>query len=132
MLRRAETFLLALFALAAPSAGQNGGKFVVKGKVVNAVNGHPLAGAEVWIGSADDVGGTQQTMLSTDEGEFAFTVPEAGKYVMVGEARGFRRQAFEQHGMYVSAVVVGPAVNSENIVLRLRPDGRILGTIVDD
>lgn len=132
MLRREKIFLFVLLALAVPLAGQNNGRFFVKGKVVNAVNGHPLAGAEVWTGSADDVGGTEQTMLTTNDGGFAFTVSGTGKYVLSGEARGFRRQGFEQHGMYVSAVVVGPGVNSENIVFRLRPDGRILGTIVDD
>src|SRR5215472_13548147 len=118
MLRWAETFLFVLFVLGAPLAAQNGRKFLVKGKVVNAMNGHPLAGAEVRIGSADDVGGPQQTMLSTDDGGFAFTVSEAGKYVMSGEARGFRRQGFEQHGVYVSAVAVGPGVNSENMIFR--------------
>lgn len=132
MWRWTGTFLLVVCALAALSVGQNGGKFVVKGKVVNAVNGHALAGAQVWIGMADNVEESQQTMLTADDGSFAFTVSEAGKYVMQGAAHGFRRQGFEQHGMYISAVVAGPGVNSENMVFRLRPDGRILGTVVDE
>src|SRR5215469_3652008 len=132
MLRRASLVLLVALSLGAPLIGQSSRKFLVKGKVVNAVSGHPLAGAQVWIGSADDFDATQLRMLSTDDGGFAFTVSEAGKYLMLGEARGFRRQGFEQHGMYVSAVVVGLGVDSENMVFRLRPDGRILGTIVDD
>jgi len=132
MLRRASIILLVAFSLAAQLTAQSSRKFLVKGKVVNAVNGHPLAGAEVWIGSADDFDATQQRMLSADDGGFSFTVSEAGKFLMLGEARGFRRQGFEQHGMYVSAVVVGRGTDSENMIFRLRPDGRILGTIVDE
>jgi hypothetical protein len=132
MLRRASIVLLLALSLAAQLIGQSSRKFLVKGKVVNAVNGHPLPGAQLWIGSADDFDATQQMMRSMDDGGFAFTVSEAGKYFMLGEARGFRRQGFEQHGMYVSAVAVGPGVGSENLIFRLRPDGRILGTVVDD
>src|SRR5215469_14695709 len=132
MLRRASLVLLVALSLGAPLIGQSSRKFLVKGKVVNAVSGHPLAGAQVWIGSADDFDATQLRMLSTDDGGFAFTGLEAGKYFMLGEARGFRRQGFEQHGMYVSAVAVGAGVDSENLIFRLRPDGRIVGTIVDD
>ncbi len=132
MLRRGEILLFVALMFATHLAGQSAGKFVVKGKIVNAVNGHPLAGAQVWIGTADDFDATQQMMLSTDDGSFAFTVSEAGKYFMLGEARGFRRQGFEQHGIYASAIVVRAGVDSENVIFRLRPDGRILGTIVDD
>ena len=132
MWRRASIVLLIAFSLAGHLVGQSNRKFLVTGKVVNAVNGHPLAGAQVWIGAVEDFDGTQQKMLSTDDGGFAFTVSEPGKYLMQGEARGFRRQGFEQHGMYISAVVVGPGANSEDMIFRLRPDGRMAGTIVDE
>lgn len=133
MLRRVAISFLVMLALAVSLAGQRATEtFRVSGKVVNAVNGHPLAGAEVQIGKADDFDATQQKMLSADDGTFAFNVTSAGKYLLVGEARGFRRQGFEQHGMYVSAVVVGQGQSSENVVFRLRPDGRIMGTVVDE
>jgi hypothetical protein len=132
MLRRVAAYLFVIFWIAAPMPGQSAAKFRISGKVVNAVNGHPLPGAEVQIGKADDFDATQQKMLANDDGTFAFTVESTGKYLLVGEARGFRRQGYEQHGIYVSAVVVGEGKNSENIVFRLRADGRILGTVVDE
>src|SRR5579872_656352 len=133
MLRRAVISFLAMLALAAQIAAQRAPeKFRVSGKAVNAVNGHPLSGAEVQIGRSDDFDATQQKMLTADDGSFAFAVTSAGKYMLAGEARGFRRQAFGQHGMYVSAIVVGQGQSSENVVFRLRPDGRIIGTIVDE
>lgn len=121
-------------AVSAPAAGkpaQSPAKFRVSGRVVNALNGQAIAGAELSIGVADRFDSTMQKILTGNEGEFAFTVNETGKYLLIGQTNGFRRQSYEQHGAYNSAVVVGPHVSSENILFRLRPDGRILGTIVD-
>ena len=114
-----------LCAQSAPS------KFRVAGKVVNVVNGHPLAGAEVWFGKAEDFEATQQKLLTGDDGGFAFTAEVAGKYLLQAQAKGFRRQGFEQHGMYVSAIVVGTKLNTDNIAFRLRPDGRVIGVVED-
>jgi len=107
-------------------------KFRLSGKVVNAVNGHPLPGAELWFGKAEDFEATQQKLLSGDDGAFAFNVTEPGKYLLHGAAIGFRRQGFEQHGMFVSAIVVGAGLNTENMLFRLRPDARVLGLIEDE
>lgn len=107
-------------------------KFRVSGQVVNAVNGHPLAGAEVWLGKAEDFEATEQRLLTGDDGAFAFTVSDPGKYLLNGQANGFRRQGFEQHGAYVSAIVVGRSLNTDNIMFRLRPDGRVMGVVEDD
>lgn len=107
-------------------------RFRVSGKVVNAVNGHPIANAEVWLGNADEFETTQQKLLTGDDGVFAFAVADPGKYTISGYANGFRRQGFEQHGMYSSAIVVKAGWNTENIVFRLRPDARLMGVVEDD
>lgn len=127
-------FLIAVLAGCAnfSAATAPAGKFRVSGRVVNALNGQAIPGAEISIGVADRFDATMQKILTGNDGEFAFTVNETGKYMLVGETNGFRRQSYEQHGAYNSAVVVGPHVSSENIIFRLRPDGRILGTIVDE
>jgi hypothetical protein len=107
-------------------------KFRVSGKVVNVVNGHALPGTELWFGKAEDFEATQQKLLSGDDGTFAFTVAEPGKYVLNGTANGFRRQGFEQHGMFVSAIAVGAGLNTENMLFRLQPDARVVGLIEDE
>ena len=122
----------AVLVVAACVPGQSAGRFRVSGKAVNALTGQALAGAEISIGVADRFEPTQQKILTGDDGEFAFTVPHTGKYRLIGQTNGFRRQSYEEHGAYNSAVVVGPHVSSENLVFRMRPDGRILGTVVDD
>ena len=126
-------FSLALVLGATYLCAQNvPAKYRVSGKVVNAVNGHALAGAEVWFGNTEDFEATQQKLLTGDDGAFKFMVAAPGKYLLGGQANGFRRQGFEQHGMYVSAIVVGPGLNTENVVFRLRPDARVLGVIEDE
>jgi hypothetical protein len=70
--------------------------------------------------------------LTGDDGAFAFAVTEPGKYLLGGQANGFRRQGFEQHGMYVSAIVLGAGLTSDHVVFRLRPDARVLGVIEDE
>jgi hypothetical protein len=113
--------------------GQNApAKFRVSGKVVNAINGHPLAAAQVWFGKAEDFEATRQELLTGDDGAFAFNVTDSGKYLISGQANGFRRQGFEQHGMYSSAIVVKAELDTGNIVFRLRPDARLMGTVEDD
>jgi hypothetical protein len=99
---------------------------------VNAVNGHPIANAEVWLGNADQFETTQQKLLTGDDGVFAFAVADPGKYTISGQANGFRRQGFEQHGMFSSAIVVKAELDTKNIVFRLRPDARLMGIVQDD
>ena len=133
MLRRYPIAIALLLSVATHLDSQTAPvKFRVAGTVVNAVNGHPLPGAEVWLGKAEDFEATQQRLLTGDDGAFAFTVSGPGKYLLNGQANGFGRQGFEQHGMYVSAIVVQRTLPTENIVFRLRPDGRVMGVVEDD
>jgi len=133
MLRRFPVAFALILAVAPHLSSQSArATFRVSGKVLNAVNGHPLAGAEVWFGKAEEFEATEQRLLTGDDGAFAFAVSEPGKYLISGQANGFHRQGFDQHGTYVSAIVVGARLNTENIAFRLRPDGRVMGVVEDD
>jgi hypothetical protein len=108
------------------------GKFRISGKTVNAVTGQVLADTEVSIIQAEQLETILQRMLTTDDGSFSFAGLEPGKYLLLGQRNGFRRQSYEQHGIFSTAVVVGPGLVSENLVFRLRPDGRIVGRVIDE
>jgi hypothetical protein len=132
MFRRTALCLL-LLACASWSLGQAApGGFRISGKAVNAVNGQVLAGTEVSISKAEQPNSAVQKMLTANDGKFSFAGLEPGKYVLAAERTGYSRQGFEQHGAFLSAVVVGRGLVSENLIFRLRPDGRIAGTIVDE
>ncbi|MGA8502356.1 MAG: carboxypeptidase-like regulatory domain-containing protein [Candidatus Sulfotelmatobacter sp.] len=132
MLRRTILFFLFLAGTYQLPAQNQPGKFRISGKTVNAVTGQVLAGAEVSIIKAEQLDSVLQKMLTTDDGSFSFAGLEPGKYLLVGRRNGFSRQSYEQHGIFTSAVVVGPGLISENLVFRLRPDGRIVGRVVDE
>jgi hypothetical protein len=132
MFRRTILFLLLLAGAGRLPAQNLPGKFRISGKAVNAVTGQALPGTEVSISKAEQLDTVLQKMLTTDDGAFSFAGLEPGKYLLSGQRTGFSRQGFEQHGAYVSAVVVGPGLASENLVFRLRPDGRIVGAIVEE
>jgi len=132
MPRRIILPTLLVLSIAAQLSAQTPTQFRISGKAVNSLTGQALAGVEVSIGKAEQFDSTVQKLLTGDDGEFAFTAPEPGKYMLVGQRNGFRRQGYEQHGGFFSAVVVGPGLASENLVFRLRTDAHIVGTIVDE
>jgi hypothetical protein len=132
MLRRTILFFLVLAGACQLPAQNLPGKFRISGKTVNAVTGQVLAGAEVSISKAEQLDSILQKMLTNDEGSFSFAGLEPGKYLLAGQRNGFSQQSYEQHGAFSSAVVVGPGLVSENLVFRLRPDGRIVGRVVDE
>jgi protocatechuate 3,4-dioxygenase beta subunit len=132
MFRRTILFFLVLAGACQLSAQNLPGKYRIGGKTVNAVTGQVLAGAEVSIIKAEQLDSILQKMLTNDDGSFSFAGLAPGKYLLIGRRNGFSQQSYEQHGIFSSAVVVGPGLVSENLVFRLRPDGRIVGRVVDE
>ena len=134
MIHRMGLPILLVLLVAARSSGQTRPVgYRISGKTVSSITGQVLPGVEVWITKAGQFDPTAQIqkLLTGEDGVFAFAGLEPGKYELAGQRNGYRRQGYEQHGMYLSAVVVGPGINSENLVFRLRPDARIVGTITD-
>jgi|SRR5450631_327382 Carboxypeptidase regulatory-like domain len=106
-------------------------KFRISGTAVNAATEQPLAEAVIEIGLPQKQDAVQS--VETDEnGRFAFEGLSPAKYWLVGERRGFPRQGFNEHFGFFTAIVVGPGLQSENLVFRLRPDASISGTVSDD
>ena len=132
MLRR--TILPALLVLAAVAQpfAQIKTSSRIGGKTVNAVTGQPLARTEVSIGKATQFDVTLQKVLTGDDGSFAFVGLSPGKYWLAAERNGFRRQAYEEHGAYSSAIVVRQGIVSDNLIFRVHPDAWIAGTITDE
>ena len=133
--------LLVLALIAAPLAGgqaparsapRNSGQYTISGVVVNAVTGQALAGTAVSISKVEQPDSVLQKMLTNDDGSFSFASLEPGKYLLVGQRNDFNRQSYEQHGAFSSAVAVGTGLVSESLIFRLRPDGRIVGKVVDE
>ncbi len=105
--------------------------FRIIGTVVNAIDGQPLSNAAVSIGPAerDD---QVQTMTTAEDGRFEFQNLNPGKYWLAAQRRGFSLQRLDEHEYFSTAIAVGPNLESEGLVFRLRPDAAISGTVTDE
>ena len=115
----------------APSIQQG---YRIAGVVVNWATGQPLAGASVAI--APTTQGTERdisrSVTTGADGRFAFAGLSRGKYSLMAAAHGFMLQGFERHGMYATAIVAGPDLDSEHLVFRLQPDAAVEGQVTDE
>ncbi len=108
--------------------------FRIAGIVVNALTGQPIASASVAIaplshGEERDI---SKSVMTESDGRFSFAGLSRGKYSLVGRARGFSFQAFENHDQYSTAIAVGPDIDSEHLMFRLQPDASIEGNVTDE
>jgi hypothetical protein len=124
-------FIFAGLLAAQPLAGERESLFGIGGVVVDSVSGQPLGRSEVSIGRAEEFETTLQKVLTDTDGRFSFTGLQPGKYWLAARRNGFRRQGYEQHGGYVSAIAVGPTLASNGLIFRLHPDASINGNILD-
>ena len=107
--------------------------FRISGTVVDASAGTPLAKTTVFIfPSGDRSVANMKTVRAGPGGHFIFESLHPGKYILQAERRGYRQQAFEGHDNYSTAIAVGPGLQSENLLFRLRLDAAISGRVLDE
>ena len=123
--------LLAVSASAPASQEAQTPGYPIRGTVVNAQTGEPLAKMQVVIGRAEEAEASH-TIITGEDGRFEFAGLRAGKYWLEAQGHGFSRQRFEQHEEYATAVAVGPDLEIQNILFRVEPDATIDGNITDE
>jgi uncharacterized surface anchored protein len=105
--------------------------FRIAGKVVNSTTGASLSQARVTIVSVQDARKTT-SLITADDGAFAFTNLPAGKYSLEGARRGFITSAYDAHEQYSTAIVTGTQADCEHLVFRLTPQAVISGRVLDE
>src|SRR5579884_1206225 len=127
----AISFVLLTVAVGAQNSQDGSSRlYRISGIVVNASTGRILPKVRVSIGPAE--GDSHLTIVTGDDGRFSFEKLKLGKYWLQAQGRGFSPQRFDQHEEFSTAIAVGPAVDSEHLVFRVRPDATINGTIADE
>jgi len=98
---------------------------------VSRVDGRPLARTRVILRdtSAQD---KFESMVTVEDGKFAFPNVPAGKYSLGGTKRGFITAGYDQHDEFSTAIVTGAGVDTESLVLRLAPEAVISGKVLDE
>ncbi len=67
-----------------------------------------------------------------DHGRFVVTVPSAGMWRLVASAPGYTTQAYEEHQMYASAIVLSEQAPVYDLTFRLPPEASLTGTVLDE
>jgi hypothetical protein len=136
-----QIFLLALGFMQQPPASKSAPpqtapaaspkeKFCVGGTLVNAVTGLPISQADVGM-SANEPNSVLATR-SGDDGKFLFEDVAPGKYMLFARHRGYRRQNYQQHENFSTAIVVGPGLDTEHLRFTLPPTSSISGNVTDE
>jgi uncharacterized surface anchored protein len=112
-------------------AAAQGGNFQISGILVDSITGQPLAKARVAISPVNERNNFS-TMVTVADGRFLFVNLASGKYTLTAQARGYLLQSFNQHDQYSSSIVVGPGVESSNLIFRLPPESSIAGVVTDE
>jgi hypothetical protein len=116
---------------APPQSATPAGGYRIAGTVVSKIDSHPLARARITVRDAKDQR-KFESMVTAEDGKFAFTGLPAGKYSLEGQKRGFIAAGYEQHDQYSTAIVTGSGLDTETLILRLAPTAIISGKVLDE
>jgi protocatechuate 3,4-dioxygenase beta subunit len=113
--------------------------YLVTGTVVNSVNGSPvphcrMTAAPVVRGSFVNrqFPSDLDTIDCDDHGHFSVPLPSAGSWRLSASARGFITQAYEEHQLFSSAIVLTAAKPTMDLQFRISPEATITGVVVDE
>ncbi|HVP54983.1 MAG TPA: carboxypeptidase-like regulatory domain-containing protein [Candidatus Eisenbacteria bacterium] len=126
----ATLLIYACVALATNAQAQTG-RYRIAGKVVSSTSGAPLAQARVTIASVEDRSATI-SVITGDDGVFAFANVPAGKYSLEGARRGFITSGYDAHENFSTAIVTGGEADSEHLIFRLTPQAVLTGHVFDE
>jgi hypothetical protein len=103
----------------------------VSGTVVSRIDGHPLGQTTI---SLRDAKNPQkfESVVTEDDGKFAFGDVPTGKYSLTGVKRGYIAASYDQHDQFSTAIVTGAGLKTEGLQLKLTPNAVIWGRVLDE
>src|SRR5579859_6171020 len=126
---RRSLFLFALLLAAANCSSSQ--RLRIAGTVVDSVSGAPLDRAEVLIAPVSNLEDTQ-TSLTASNGQFVFSNLAPGKYRLSATRPGYTSQGLDEHEGFMTAIAVGPKLDSEHVRFALSRDSVLAGSVVSD
>ena len=75
---------------------------------------------------------SQNETVADASGHFTLKLPEAGSWRLLGVARGFHSQIFEEHQGFYTAIVLTPDAPVFRTTFRMTPDASIAGVLLDE
>lgn len=114
-----------------PAAAPQRAGDTVSGVIVGATDGRTLAHAVVTLYDlkADNV---FDTVTADEQGRFRFASVPAGRYRLIGRAKGYLQSSYLDHDGFGTAIVTGAGLNTQGLQLKLNREASISGHIVDE
>ena len=114
-------------------------RYEITGVVINNVDGNPVPHCHLTPSLTEHRGfGNRQFPAPAGSfdcdarGHFTVTVPSAGAWVLTASARGFVSQAYDEHQLFSSAIVLTAEGPMKDIEFRLGPEASIVGVVLDE
>ncbi|MEO6815674.1 MAG: carboxypeptidase regulatory-like domain-containing protein [Edaphobacter sp.] len=127
----------ASFAVAQTKAGAI--SYRITGIVVSSADGTPISHGSLTVtlvpggeGEGRQFPSPLGTFDADEHGRFSISVPSAGMWRIVGSARGYVRQAYDEHQSYSSGIVLTAASPAADLRFQLSPESTITGSVVDE
>jgi len=118
-------------ATAIASPVNTAGSFRVAGTIVSKTDAHPLGRARVTLRDAKNPE-QFESVITEENGKFAFENVPAGKYSLTGAKHGFITASYDQHDQFSTAIVTGTGMDTEALVLKIAPNAVIAGKVLDE
>jgi hypothetical protein len=131
MLLQALASVLLLVSFLQEGSAPASQQFRISGIVVDALNGQPLAHAQLFLASPK-LPDSPQIATAGDDGGFAFENLAPAKYTLSARRKGYIQQFYKQHESFSTAIIVGPDLHTENLRFELRPTASVSGQILDE
>jgi carboxypeptidase family protein len=106
-------------------------RFRVTGTIVDASTGQSLVHVRVTIVAAT-IPDSEQSVVTAEDGKFAFENLAPGHYALSAGRRGYVSQAYKQHEFFSTAIIVGPDLPTSDLRFELYPDASISGHVLDE
>ena len=115
-------------------------RYEITGVVINKVSGDPVPHCHLTAtltGRGGFVGNGQFPAPANSfdcdaHGRFTVTVSSAGSWRLTASARGFVSQAYDEHQLFSSAIVLTAEAPTKELEFRLGPEASIAGVVLDE
>lgn len=104
--------------------------YTIAGRVVRHSDRQPLRGVQVSLAMTKEAS-HEVSVISGNDGEFAFRGLAAGRYRLRATEHGLTR-SYQQSDGSSTAIVTGPNLDTEHLVFALEPPASISGKVVDE
>jgi hypothetical protein len=114
-------------------------RYEITGVVISSVSGAPVPHCHLTATLTERRGvGNRQFPTPANSfdcdahGHFSVTVPSAGSWRLTASARGFVSQAYDEHQLFSSAIVLTAEAPTKDLEFRLSPEANIGGVVLDE